>query len=64
MMKTKVKKNLQNLELHEVVTRKNGYQDLVNMIAQVTQSWFSSIAFITNFLLKKKMGSKTMFFKV
>lgn len=34
MMKTKVKKNLQNLELHEVVTRKNGYQDLVNMIAQ------------------------------
>lgn len=36
MMKTKVKKNLQNLELHEVVTRKNGYQDLVNMIAQVT----------------------------
>lgn len=40
MMKTKVKKNLQNLELHEVVTRKNGYQDLVNMIAQVTWADF------------------------
>ena len=37
IMKTKIKKNLQNLELNEVVTRKNGYQDLVNMIAQVSK---------------------------
>ncbi|XP_078316270.1 ras GTPase-activating-like protein IQGAP1 isoform X2 [Crassostrea virginica] len=34
LMKSKIKKNLQNLELSEMVTRKNGYQDLVNMIAQ------------------------------
>lgn len=34
VMKTKIKKNLQNLELAEVVSRKNQYQDLVNMIAQ------------------------------
>ncbi|XP_061172402.1 ras GTPase-activating-like protein IQGAP1 isoform X1 [Saccostrea echinata] len=34
IMKTKIKKNLQNLELNEMVTRKNGYQDMVNMIAQ------------------------------
>ncbi|XP_056022517.1 ras GTPase-activating-like protein IQGAP1 isoform X2 [Ostrea edulis] len=34
IMKTKIKKSLQNLELNEMVTRKNGYQDLVNMIAQ------------------------------
>lgn len=35
VMKVKVKKNLQNLELKEMVTRKNHYQDLVNLIAQV-----------------------------
>ncbi|KAL5004093.1 hypothetical protein ScPMuIL_017549 [Solemya velum] len=34
VMKVKVKKNLQNLELKEMVTRKNHYQDLVNLIAQ------------------------------
>lgn len=34
VMKTKIKKQLQNLELDGVVTRKNGFQDLVNMIAQ------------------------------
>ena len=38
LMKSKIKKNLQNLELSEMVTRKNGYQDLVNMIAQVRRT--------------------------
>ena len=33
-MKTKIKKNLQTLELEQVVTRKNNYQDIINMIAQ------------------------------
>ncbi|OWF47735.1 ras GTPase-activating-like protein IQGAP1 isoform X2 [Mizuhopecten yessoensis] len=34
VMKTKIKKQLQNLELEGVLTRKNSYQGLVNMIAQ------------------------------
>lgn len=33
-MKTKIKKNLQTLELEQIVTRKNNYQDIINMIAQ------------------------------
>ncbi|CAG2216723.1 unnamed protein product [Mytilus edulis] len=34
IMKTKITKNLQTLELEQVVTRKNNYQDIINMIAQ------------------------------
>lgn len=34
MMKNKIKKNLQNLELANLVTRKNKYQDIINSIAQ------------------------------
>ena len=34
-MKNKIKKHLQTLELEQVVTRKNDYQDMINMIAQV-----------------------------
>ncbi|KAL3866731.1 hypothetical protein ACJMK2_044012 [Sinanodonta woodiana] len=34
MMKSKVKKMLQTLELENIVSRKNKYQDLINMIAQ------------------------------
>ncbi|XP_060062495.1 ras GTPase-activating-like protein IQGAP1 [Ylistrum balloti] len=34
VMKTKIKKQLQNLELDGVVSRKNDFQDLVSMIAQ------------------------------
>jgi hypothetical protein len=35
LMKTKMKKSLQNLELANVVTRKDGYQEIINLIAQV-----------------------------
>ncbi|XP_029657707.1 ras GTPase-activating-like protein IQGAP1 isoform X1 [Octopus sinensis] len=34
MMKGKIKKNLQNLELANLVTRKNKYQDIINSIAR------------------------------
>lgn len=34
LMKTKIKKSLQNLELENVVTRKDGYQEVINLIAQ------------------------------
>lgn len=36
MMKTKIKKSLQSLELENVVTRKDGYQEIINLIAQVS----------------------------
>ena len=39
-MKTKIKKNLQTLELEQVVTRKNNYQDIINMIAQVSTVYY------------------------
>jgi hypothetical protein len=40
VMKAKIKKNLQTLELEQVVTRKNNYQDIINMIAQVSTVYY------------------------
>ena len=34
-MKTKVKKSLNALELENVVSRKDGYQEIINLIAKV-----------------------------
>ena len=35
-MKTKIKKSLAALELENVVTRKDGYQEIINLIAKVS----------------------------
>ena len=35
IMKTKIKKSLAALELENVVTRKDGYQEIINLIAKV-----------------------------
>ena len=35
IMKTKVKKSLNALELENVVSRKDGYQEIINLIAKV-----------------------------
>jgi len=35
LMKTKIKKSLQNLELANMVSRKDGYQEIINLIAKV-----------------------------
>ena len=36
IMKTKVKKSLNALELENVVSRKDGYQEIINLIAKVS----------------------------
>ena len=42
-MKTKVKKSLNALELENVVSRKDGYQEIINLIAKVSTELFYTL---------------------
>ena len=45
IMKTKIKKSLAALELENVVTRKDGYQEIINLIAKVSAQ---GVGFVLN----------------